>query len=208
MIVSDFQLGELKHSNQTLNVPFDASAHQIKQSYRRLLKRWHPDLYPNGTPAQAEATRMAELINEAYLSIGNAPLRYYIGSPAALNKDYCQRSSESPAEGGLDEEYAILLASRIEFCVRFVCGILFGILLCLDLAFIVLGQRPFQRPVPDAGMHGNHRGVRLRFGTVWRQILGLDTSPLVAEALYRPPAFCATRHVTIKNCVKAQFYSV
>ena len=45
-----------------LRVSEDATAEEIKQAYRRLVKLWHPDLHPDDMSAQK---RMAE-INEAY----------------------------------------------------------------------------------------------------------------------------------------------
>jgi len=74
------QLLELKRAYQIPGVPLFASAPSIKQTYRKLVKRWHPDLYPSGTSDNVEATRMTKLINEAYAAIETAPLRYYIGT--------------------------------------------------------------------------------------------------------------------------------
>jgi DnaJ-class molecular chaperone len=48
MPVLDDQSAEWKHAYQVLGVPRYASAHAIKAAYRKLVKRWHPDLY---TPA-------------------------------------------------------------------------------------------------------------------------------------------------------------
>jgi curved DNA-binding protein CbpA len=45
-----------------LRVPEEASAEEIKQAYRKLVKLWHPDLHPDDMSAEK---RMAE-INEAY----------------------------------------------------------------------------------------------------------------------------------------------
>ena len=45
-----------------LRVPEEATAEEIKQAYRKLVKLWHPDLHPDDMSAEK---RMAE-INEAY----------------------------------------------------------------------------------------------------------------------------------------------
>src|SRR5690348_13552951 len=66
MPIAECQVAELKRAYQTLGVPFSASALSIKQGYRRIAKRWHPDLYPTGTPAYDEATQMMKRINEAF----------------------------------------------------------------------------------------------------------------------------------------------
>ena len=47
---------------EVLNLPEDASAEELKQAYRSLIKIWHPDLNPN----KADAGKVAQEINEAY----------------------------------------------------------------------------------------------------------------------------------------------
>lgn len=69
MPVTDDQIEELKHAYQVLGAPLSASPSLIKQTYRQLIKRWHPDIYPTGTEAYAEATQMTTLINGAYSEI-------------------------------------------------------------------------------------------------------------------------------------------
>ena len=78
MTMAEDQLAELKHAYQVLGAPLFASASSIRQIYRKLVKRWPPDLYASVTPAYAEATQMTKLINAAYSAIKTAPLRYYI----------------------------------------------------------------------------------------------------------------------------------
>lgn len=123
------QILELKHAYQVLGVPLFASGSMIKQTYRKLLKRWHPDLYATRTPAYAEATQMTKLINEAYSAIENAPLRYHIDAcpPAATrgkqgarasSNEQPSRSSENPPE-----------TDWLEFWIRFVFGAFVGALL-------------------------------------------------------------------------------
>jgi DnaJ-class molecular chaperone len=94
MPVNDYQLAELRHAYQVLGVPPDASAHSIKKTYRRLVKRWHPDLYPGGTPAQVEATHMTGLINEAYSAIAHAPLRDHMETYRNQTRE---RSRQTPS---------------------------------------------------------------------------------------------------------------
>jgi hypothetical protein len=111
------------------------------------LKRWHPDLYPSGTPEHAEATQMAEMLNEAYAAIAQAPLRYYtdrdggpVGRVAGKNWRPSPGETRTHREReGLDER-AMLSIARIEYGIRFVCGVLFGILLCFDLVFLLLAR--------------------------------------------------------------------
>lgn len=50
----------------TLGVPKDASAERVRQAYRSLVKAFHPDIFPSGSGAQAEAGRRIREINVAY----------------------------------------------------------------------------------------------------------------------------------------------
>jgi hypothetical protein len=136
MPVNDLQLAELRQAYQVLGIPPESSALSIKQSYRRLVKRWHPDLYPNGTSAHVKATHMTRLINEAYSAIAHAPLRYHIETyPHKTTGRGEQTSSPSANAGTTTTTERIPKTDRLEFWVRFVCGGLFGIFVCLDIVF-------------------------------------------------------------------------
>ena len=50
----------------TLGIPREASAELIKRSYRSLVKIHHPDRFPCGSEAQAEAEKRIRQINVAY----------------------------------------------------------------------------------------------------------------------------------------------
>jgi curved DNA-binding protein CbpA len=134
MSVTEHQLTKLKQAYQVIGVPPSASAPSIKQAYHRLAKRWHPDLCPSGTPAQADATQMMKLINEAYSTIAHAPLRYHIESyPRAREK-----RSQSARPGGVDrsKDHADTLPinDRREFWLRFACGALLGAFMSISVA--------------------------------------------------------------------------
>jgi len=134
MPLSDGQFTELKQAYQILGVPLDASTHSIKQNYRRLVKRWHPDLSANGTTAHVEATQMIKLINEAYSAIAHAPLRYHSETYSQhAGRQSRQTTSTSTNEPIRVNTENIPKTDRLEFWVRFVCGALLGIFLCLDL---------------------------------------------------------------------------
>ena len=51
---------------EILGIPREASAELVKRSYRRLVKIHHPDRFPSGTAAQAEAEKRIREINAAY----------------------------------------------------------------------------------------------------------------------------------------------
>jgi len=133
MFIDEYHLAELKHAYQILDIPLSAAPLSIKHSYRRIAKRWHPDLYPSGTTAYAEATQMMKLINEAYAQIQNAPLRYHVeGSPAGQrrSKPGARASAEPPQTV---DSNTLPRTDRTEFWARFTWGAFFGILACLRL---------------------------------------------------------------------------
>jgi hypothetical protein len=116
------QISELKQAYRVIGIPLSVSAHSIKLAYRRLVKRWHPDLYPSGSPACVEATEMTKLINEAYSKIDRAPLRYYVETYQVAGT--AGRSTTHPSEGKptIIENEKIPRTDWIEFWVRFLCG--------------------------------------------------------------------------------------
>ena len=84
---------------QILCIQQVASAEQIKRSYRALVKRYHPDLFPNGSDAQEEAgVRLREII-AAYAVLSNAgkrasydtKLKRRTSSPIDPKPEYCHR---------------------------------------------------------------------------------------------------------------------
>jgi hypothetical protein len=138
--IPDEHIAELKHAYQVLGVPLSATSASIKQSYRRLVKRWHPDLYQSGAVEHAEATLMTKAINESYSFIENAPLRYFVNafrpsyaaarqtvrpvtrpvSESASPNDAAQKVGEYP------RVESILKYTWAEFWIRFVCGGILG----------------------------------------------------------------------------------
>jgi len=118
-------LDDLRHAYRVLDAPPTATAYLIRQRHRQLLKRWHPDLYQQGTPQHSEATQMSKLINEAYSRIRFAPLRY----TSEHGPQPVQGAPESPIPySDLDSGDNYPRLDRIEFWVRFACGGLLGAL--------------------------------------------------------------------------------
>jgi hypothetical protein len=123
----DDQIAEWKHAYQVLGVPQHASARVIKAAYRKLVKRWHPDLYTPGTSQHADATQMSMLINEAYSEIAHAPLRYTSSSSGIGRTPRPQPQTPSgPTINIQINPFKPPRVDRLEFWVRFVCGALFG----------------------------------------------------------------------------------
>lgn len=130
MLVAE-QIG-IEHAYRVLGVPREAPAHTIKQAYRKLVKRWHPDLYTAGTTAHAEATEMSRVINEAYATVSHAPLRYESNFVAYANrkKEHARRVSPDATATATDKPLPRL--DRIEFWARFVCGAVLGLFVALE----------------------------------------------------------------------------
>ncbi len=151
MPAAESQIETLKRAYQILGVPLSASAPSIKQSFHRLAKRWHPDLYQSGTVAQAEATHMMELINDAYSAIARAPLRYHIESyPRAWEKRK-QTTGARNAETGKMQRDTLPITDRLEFWMRFGCGALAGAFMSISLVLNMYDQ-PTVLAVSAAGL--------------------------------------------------------
>jgi curved DNA-binding protein CbpA len=127
--------GNVKRAYELLGVPESATTHAIKHAYRVMAKRWHPDLYRAGTPEQAEATQMMELINRAYSQIQRAPLRYDSPEGASVTPQSANPTSR-PVSGIpiMRDEEPVFGMDRFEFWVRFVCGAILGIFISAGFA--------------------------------------------------------------------------
>jgi len=138
--VTDSQPEELKHAYRVMDVPTVSTSYTIKQRYRQMMKRWHPDLYSPGSPEHAEATQMTASINDAFSKIERAPLRYY-REPQSPFRNSAARTT--PPVSGLSTNTdwdPCPFADRCEFWIRFVLGAVFGaplgIRLWVDLAHL------------------------------------------------------------------------
>ena len=75
----------------TLCVPKTANAEQIKRTYRDLVKRFHPDLFPSGSVEQYQAGELLRRIIAAYAVLSNPQKRSTydarLASPTAANAE-------------------------------------------------------------------------------------------------------------------------
>jgi DnaJ domain len=154
------EIENLAHAYRVLDVPWDASPRAIKASYRKLVKRWHPDRYPAGTESHAESTLMTRLLNEAFARIADAPLRNGTATPFSRPAAATPHADEPDPSGGSRNEYIprdpqqdagdfyrIMERARVAgarddaarpfdwfgFIVRFVLGALFGVLMSFEV---------------------------------------------------------------------------
>jgi DnaJ domain len=101
------EVENLAHAYRVLDVPWSAPSRVIKLSYRKLVKRWHPDRHRPGTTGHTEATLMTSLLNESYARIAHAPLRAGCATPfssgaadAFKSKSARTQTSEEPDPSG------------------------------------------------------------------------------------------------------------
>lgn len=86
-----------KNYYETLGVDKNASADEIKSAYRKLAKKYHPDLNPNNEQA---ATKFKE-INEAYEVLGDSQKKAnYDQYGSADPKDFFRGQSGGSSQGG------------------------------------------------------------------------------------------------------------
>jgi hypothetical protein len=134
MATAVYKREELVRAYQVLGARLDSTSHTIKQAYRAMVKRWHPDSCAPGSAEQEEATRMMTLINEAYGKIERAPLRYDAGTFPGKNERTRDAVPTSPYQSTvIIETVPVLNTDRIEFWVRFAMGAFVGLLVSIDL---------------------------------------------------------------------------
>ncbi len=65
----NYGVGGLREDYSNLGVPPEASMEDIKKSYKKLLKKYHPDNYPEGSEKQKLATEITKKLNISYQRI-------------------------------------------------------------------------------------------------------------------------------------------
>ncbi len=87
---------------EVLGVPRNTSPEQVKEAYRRLAKKYHPDNF-TGSPLEADATRKMQEINEAYDAIISGKTSAYgYSSDFRQVKDFIAQGRLDDAERLLD----------------------------------------------------------------------------------------------------------
>ena len=59
----------------TLGIPTNATTERVKQAYRAFVKKFHPDLFPSESDAQAEAQKRIREVNVAYAVLSDPERR-------------------------------------------------------------------------------------------------------------------------------------
>ena len=126
MTTEPSDLRALREAYHTLGVAPGASAHAIKQEYRRRAKQFHPDRWPAGSDAQGRASEQMRALNAAYALARHAPLRYHVESHPRVEARAERRGRPTPRP-------TVHLTDRSEYVVRFILGALVGAVLSLAL---------------------------------------------------------------------------
>ncbi len=87
---------------EVLGVPRNASLEQVKDAYRALAKKYHPDNF-NGNLLEEDATRKMQEINEAYDAIISGRASSYSSGGYTYNSDPYQSVLDSITHSRLDE---------------------------------------------------------------------------------------------------------
>jgi curved DNA-binding protein CbpA len=83
-----------------LGIGTEATAPQIKRAYRSLVKRCHPDLFPGGSVACAEAEKRMREVNAAYAVLSNPRKRESYDSKLRAVSRYSEMKPEHCAKCG------------------------------------------------------------------------------------------------------------
>jgi hypothetical protein len=120
------QIVEWKAAYRVLDAPLSAPADFIKENYRTLMKRWHPDYYAAGSAEQVEAAEMTRLINQAYGKIENAPLRNYDAASGSFRAAETDGFSAPHHRPFVDRPDPFRNMERVEFWIAFGVGAVIG----------------------------------------------------------------------------------
>ncbi|MFU0832120.1 MAG: Chaperone protein DnaJ [Oscillospiraceae bacterium] len=93
-------MAEKRDYYEVMGVPKNATEAEIKQAYRKLAKKYHPDLHPGDKEAEAKFKE----INEAYevLSDKDKRARYDQFGQAGVDPNFGAGASGSPFTGGIN----------------------------------------------------------------------------------------------------------
>lgn len=82
-----------------LEIAEDASAEDIRQAYRKLIKIWHPDLHPG----DEKAALKTQEINEAYDVLSDPVKKEQYDEYLSLTRPFQKRESQTPSPDADDE---------------------------------------------------------------------------------------------------------
>jgi DnaJ-like protein len=125
--VADVPVDDCVAAYRTLELDTRASAGAIRQRYRELATRYHPDKWPHASKEQVNASRRMAEINAAYQLIRDAPLEDH----APLIEELPETTLDEERDERIREVQAVDL--WIERIARFVVGAVLGLLLGIGI---------------------------------------------------------------------------
>lgn len=84
----------MRTNYQILGISQKATPEEIKQTFRTLVKRCHPDLFVSGSEEQAEATDRLREINAAYAILSNPQKRTAYDAKLSKQRSGCEPKPE------------------------------------------------------------------------------------------------------------------
>jgi preprotein translocase subunit Sec63 len=144
-------LAELGHAYRVLGLKPGVLPLAARRRYRDLIKQWHPDRCPHGSPSQLEATRRTQEINAAYRTLKGAARHRQVPLRAP-------RPSGTPPTPGVVSLSETTVADRVVSAIAgvfvgFFVGmslmpqsavVWIGVPLVLGVAGALLGWRPLE----------------------------------------------------------------
>jgi DnaJ-class molecular chaperone len=88
----------MKDPYSILGVKYDASDDEVKEAYRNLVRKYHPDNYTDDNPLKDLANEKMQEVNEAYDQI--VKMREDEKNGTAKNADYTSSSYQSDPRYG------------------------------------------------------------------------------------------------------------
>ena len=149
---------EIARAYRILGLKPGVSPLAARRRYRVLIKESHPDLYPAGSPSQANATRRTQEINNAYRIIKHAavhhevPLRQSTAAPEAVSPNVASR------------EFDTISNRAVAAIVGFILGAFVDLALMSESAIVWIAV-PLIAAVAGAGF--GDRAIELLIRILW-----------------------------------------
>ena len=95
----------MRTNYQILGISQKATSEEIKQTYRKLVKGCHPDLFVSGSEEQAQATDRLREINAAYAILSNPQKRTPYDTKLSKQRSGCEPKPEYCCRCGMPTLY-------------------------------------------------------------------------------------------------------
>jgi preprotein translocase subunit Sec63 len=145
------EAGAIARAYHVLGLEPGVSPLAARRRYRELVKKWHPDRHPAGSPSHDEATRRTQDINDSYRTIKDAavhrevPLRRSPSSPQESPPTVVHLEADTVADRVVAAVVGILLGAFIDLALMSESAIVWvGIPIALGAVGAALGWRAIE----------------------------------------------------------------